>query len=83
MLRRFFGKDKPQEAQAATATTVACPHTVLLPRWDNPEDMGKEEKASGFLCDSCRQTFSPEEARVLRAAEVERLKQELAGGIQP
>jgi len=83
MLRRVFGKGKPQEAEATATTRVACPHTVLLPRWDNLADMGKEDRASRYVCDSCHETFPREEAEQLRASESERLKRELAGGIEP
>jgi len=45
--------------------------------------MGKDDKASRYVCDSCHETFTRPEAEQLRANESERLKRELAGGIEP
>ena len=43
--------------------SAACPHTVLMPRWDALEDMGKAERANGYKCDVCGQDLSLEEGR--------------------
>jgi hypothetical protein len=40
--------------------------------------MGKEEKASSFICTACEESFSPEEAAQLRASEADRLRRDLA-----
>ena len=40
-----------------------CPHTMLMPRWDAVEDMGKMDKIVGYRCDSCGRTLSIEEGR--------------------
>ena len=77
-LRSLFGRRKEEPvAEAPEDTTISCPHTALIPRWDNPEDMGKEDRASRFYCEACGQTFSPEETQALRATEAERLKHDL------
>jgi hypothetical protein len=44
---------------------VACRHAVVTPRWDRSEDIGKEELATSFVCESCRGSFSGDEGRVL------------------
>jgi len=41
-----------------------CPHTMLMPRWDAIEDMGKMDRVVGYRCDSCGRTLSTEEGRV-------------------
>ena len=44
---------------------VECPHKALTARWDRPEDMGKEDLATAFHCESCGQNFSGDEGRRL------------------
>jgi len=65
-------KAPPEEIES-----VACLHVALVPHWDDPADMGQEEKASRFLCEGCRQEFTAAEAREFRATETERVKQQL------
>lgn len=62
------------EGSTESVPPPACPHYVLVPRWESVADMGKEDLASGFRCDACRREFSPEEAQVLRATEAERVR---------
>lgn len=58
-----------REAEAAT-----CPHTTLTPRWDSVEDMGNEERVTGYSCQSCGEGFTPAEGRALRQSEAERVQ---------
>jgi hypothetical protein len=51
-----------------------CPHTVLVPQWDSVADIGNDDKATGYRCDACSLTFTPAEARALRASEAERVR---------
>jgi hypothetical protein len=67
----LFGKKK--QIEAIPAESIACPHTVLLPRWDSVDDIGHEDRATSFVCEACEETFSPEEARMLRQSAAERL----------
>lgn len=55
-----------------------CPHGSLVPRWDQPEDMGKKELVSTYVCESCGASFSREQGeRVMaQAAEALRLSDE-------
>jgi hypothetical protein len=50
-----------------------CPHVALSPRWDELDDMGKEDLASSWVCQSCAESFSPAEVEQLRASEAERI----------
>lgn len=52
-----------------------CMHIDVVPQWDNPGDLGKEERASRFVCGTCGQVFSPAELESLLAARTERLRQ--------
>lgn len=67
-----IGRNKQAEA-TGTTTLPPCPHMALLPHWDRVEDMGRDELATSFRCESCHTQFAPAEAAALRAAEVERL----------
>jgi hypothetical protein len=66
------GPEAPSAEQAA-----ACLHVTLSPQWGNLSDMGVEAKASSWKCGSCSETFTPDQAKELRANEAERLKQVL------
>lgn len=75
ILSRLFGRKEPESPVQAEPTQKTCPHAALTPRWDDPADMGIEEKASAFYCAACDTTFPPEEGRRLRESEAERLRQ--------
>ncbi|MSQ30307.1 MAG: hypothetical protein EXR68_07470 [Dehalococcoidia bacterium] len=36
-----------------TAGTAECLHLALAPRWDSAADMGHEDRATSYVCDSC------------------------------
>lgn len=78
VLSGLFGKNKTEPA-ATTPVVSTCLHTVLLPRWDAVDDMGQEDKVSGFSCQACGESFSADEGRALRATESERLRTLLTG----
>jgi len=44
-----------------------------MPRWDNVDDIGHEERATGYRCDTCGSEFTPAEAQELRRTEAARL----------
>ncbi len=67
----FGGKSKPATAVAEPAVT--CPHAVLVPRWDNVHDMGHEDKATRYMCEACREMFTPEQAKELNQSIRERM----------
>lgn len=72
LLRR--DKSKASENAAAAVEAPPCPHTALTARWDSVHDMGKDDKATSFLCTACNEQFTPEVATELRATEAERLR---------
>jgi hypothetical protein len=73
MLDKLLHRDSTAETEAAEAP-VACPHGVLIPRWDNAQDMGREDRISSYRCDSCGEQFDPEEADILRSTTAARLR---------
>ncbi len=74
LLDRLFHRAKP-EAPPPPSASVTCLHVSLVPKWASVADMGQEDKASNYTCDACGQSFTPEEARALRASEADRLRQ--------
>ena len=71
-LGKLFGGGKKQQS-AVAEIAVDCPHSVLVARWDSVQDMGHEDKATRFMCETCHEMFSPEEARQLRDTMAERV----------
>jgi hypothetical protein len=80
ILDKLFGKKKGEEVQAADVKaapagadvqsqdeaieSAECPHTALGQRWENPEDMGKEDLAT-YVCTACGERFGSEEGKAL------------------
>lgn len=62
----FGGKQSQPASPAEDVLPVDCPHTQLVPRWGNAEDMGKADKATEYICSSCGDHFEPARARELR-----------------
>jgi hypothetical protein len=71
---KFLHRDQEDSAPLPQHGTTECPHSVLIPHWDNVADMGKTERADSFRCDACHREFTPGEAAALRATEGERLR---------
>ena len=69
LFNKLFGGSKPKET-TAVIEPPPCSHAVLVARWDSVEDMGKEEKATRFMCEACHQEFTPEEAREIRSGSL-------------
>lgn len=74
LLARFRRKDIAKVEKPAAPAMPDCPHTALVPRWDSAADMGHEERASSYRCDTCGKSFSPAEARELRRTEAARIE---------
>ena len=76
----WFSRRRSSQGAGAqdSAPEVVCPHTSLVPHWDSMEDIGHEDRASEYRCDSCHQSFSRQDANVLRATEAERLRSALS-----
>jgi hypothetical protein len=69
LFRRKGGSATPvaERPEAIPDEDVPCPHGSLVPRWDRPEDMGKSEMVSTYLCESCGRSFSREDGKRLMA----------------
>ena len=79
LLDKLFGGGKKQQA-AVAEIAVDCPHSVLVARWDSVADMGHDDKATRFMCETCHEEFTPEQAKELRdnlAARVTAQMQEI------
>ena len=76
----LFNRKKAEDAATMTSehAQVACPHTSMVPRWDNLDDMGHEDRISGYRCDSCHESLSAEQGHQLRESEAERLRSALS-----
>lgn len=66
---RLFKKN----SSAKVEDSPPCVHGVLVPRWDDANDMGDESKATQYLCEACGQMLSPTAAREAKVAEIARL----------
>jgi hypothetical protein len=73
LLGKIFGGGKKQTVATVDTPSVECPHAVLVPRWENVQDMGIEAKATRWMCESCKRIFTPDEANMLRATLAERV----------
>lgn len=73
---RLFGGGKAKQ-QALAVEAPPCPHSVLVPRWDSVEDMGKADKATRYMCEACHEMFTPQQARELQESIAERMQESL------
>jgi hypothetical protein len=72
LLDKLFGsKDKPADTSTAV---IECPHAVLVPRWENVQDMGHEDKITRYMCEACHEEFAPDVAVRLRDTINERME---------
>lgn len=77
LLDRLRGHASETQVPETPAQAPVCTHVTLIPHWDAASDIGDHSKASSWSCDACGATFSPAEARSLRATEAQRLKDTL------
>ena len=75
ILDKLRTRTKEKRAPEAVAPAM-CPHTALVPRWDQPGDIGKPEKVTLFVCDACGRSFPREEGERISAEQVQRLRAE-------
>jgi hypothetical protein len=68
----LFSRKRNQDTVVEEAPP--CSHATLTARWDNIEDMGHEERASSYRCETCGAEFSPAEAQKLQHDAAERLR---------
>jgi hypothetical protein len=67
-------KDRQREEVKDPAEEAVCEHITLIPRWDSVEDMGNEELATHYICESCGVTLSASEAAEVRMTQRERIQ---------
>jgi hypothetical protein len=72
---KLFSRKQSERTEEGTTATLECPHLAAVPRWDNLDDIGHEDRATAFYCEACRSTFTPEEYRAIQQAAHERLQQ--------
>ncbi|TMB99906.1 MAG: hypothetical protein E6J42_02040 [Chloroflexi bacterium] len=58
LLSKVLGGGQKEEIEVEAPP---CPHTSLIQRWENANEMGKKELAR-YICTSCGETFSYEQA---------------------
>ena len=75
-LGKLFGGGK-KEQTAVAEIAVECPHSVLVARWDSVKDMGFEDKATRYMCETCHEEFTPEVAKQLRDTMAERVNAQI------
>lgn len=51
--------------QPHTGIERTCAHRTLVPRWDSAADIGDTDAISSFVCNGCKQVFTPEEGRAM------------------
>ncbi len=76
---RFFrrGEAEASDTQVMEDAGGTCECILLVPHWDSPENIGVEEKASSYRCNTCNEEFTCEEEMVLRATEADRIRRGL------
>jgi hypothetical protein len=72
LLSKLFG-GKSKEASATPIVVGECIHAVLVPRWENVQDMGREDKITRYMCEACHEEFTPDVATRLRETINERM----------
>ncbi len=81
LLDKLLHRTKP--VVRPTVASGPCLHITLVPKWDTVADMGHEDRASGYTCDSCGQSVTAAEGRALRESEAERLRQQAGTDTPP
>ena len=76
LFSKLFGR-KASTVTVPEEQPLPCLHVGLVPQWNSGTDIGVEARASRFVCPTCAQDFTPDEARALRESEADRLRQTL------
>lgn len=75
---RFLRRGETESVeQAAPDGSEICECVLLVPHWDDPANMGIEEKASSYRCNTCNESFTREEEEILRGTEADRIRRGL------
>lgn len=65
-MQRPFSSQQEGPQPSDRSDESACPHRLMVPRWDRVEDMGDESKAVGYKCDACGTELTLEEATLAK-----------------
>lgn len=68
ILDRLFGRKEASAKVDETLIEEKCPHASLRPHWARPEDLGKKELITSYVCETCGETFSREQGERVTAA---------------
>jgi len=74
-LDRLFGRKEAPTKVDESLIEAKCPHPALRPHWERPEDFGKHELISSYVCEACGETFSREEGERVMAAVGESVRE--------
>ena len=75
---RFFRRgEKESSGVAVEDPAEACQHLLLVPHWDSPASIGNADEASSYRCNTCNESFTPEEEQILRATDADRIRRGL------
>ena len=58
---------RQDDATEEVVEDLKCPHTSLVPHWDDPETLGKPELAR-YQCESCHEEFTYQQTEQLMHA---------------
>ena len=73
LLDKLFGRGQASQKRDGlhpASSGADCPHLAVAPRWDNAADIGHEDRATSFVCDSCHASFSASEIEAADAGRV-------------
>ena len=73
-LNRLLGREGRGREPQPEPFDPPCTHGALVPHWDSSEDIGKADRVSRYVCESCKGTFSREEGEGMVAQAAQRLK---------
>ena len=74
-LDRVFGRKEAPAKVDESLIEAKCPHASLRQHWERPEDFGKRELISSYVCETCGETFSREQGEALMAAVGESVRE--------
>jgi hypothetical protein len=76
-MKLFGRRNEPQDAHEEHEA-APCEHMVRTPTWDRAEDVGREDLASGYRCETCGANLSSRDVARIQATESERLKRRVS-----
>jgi len=74
-LDRLFGRKEAPTKVDESLIEAKCPHASLRQHWARPEDFGKHELISSYVCETCGETFTREEGDRLMVAVGESVRE--------